>query len=206
MPDAAIELVLFDVGGVLGTNGWDTHERDRAAERFELDRAAFEARHDEAVGTWESGQMTIDDYLDFVVFNEPRAFSRDAFRDFMFAQSRPFHEAIDFARMLAATRRWRMMTMNNESAELHEHRVRSFGLTPIFNAFIVSAYVAARKPHGVFYDRALAIAHADPARTVFVDDRDGNLEPARARGVHTVHATDLAAMRDGLAALGVTPS
>ena len=199
-----IELVLFDVGGVLGTNGWDTAEREAAAARFSLDYESFERRHDEAVQTWESGHMTLDDYLDFVVFNAPRAFTRVEFRDFMFAQSKPAPEMIALARSIGATGRHRLMVMNNESAELNAIRIERFGLGPIFTAFLTSCYIGFRKPHGTFYDRALAIANADPARTVFVDDREENLEPVRARGVHTVHATGIDSVRDGLAALGVT--
>lgn len=199
-----IDLVLFDIGGVLGTNGWDTGEREAAAARFGLDLEAFEARHDEAVNTWESGHMSLDDYLDFVVFNAPRPFTRDEFRDFMFAQSKPVPEMIALARRIAATGRYTMMTMNNESAELHAMRVERFGLRDVFTAFLTSCYVGFRKPVEAFYDRALSIAHADPARTVFIDDREINLAPVRARGIHTVHATGVDAVRDGLAALGVT--
>lgn len=199
-----IDLVLFDVGGVLGTNGWDTAERAAAAARFDLDYESFEQRHDEAVQTWESGHMSLDDYLDFVVFNTPRPFTREAFRDFMYAQSRPAPEMIALVRSIAATGRYTLMAMNNESAELNAMRVERFGLAPIFTAFLTSCYIGFRKPHDAFYDRALAIAHADPERTVFIDDRAENLVPARARGVHTVHATGLAAVRAGLAALGVT--
>jgi putative hydrolase of the HAD superfamily len=199
-----IGLVLFDVGGVLGTNGWDTAEREAAASRFGLEYESFERRHDEAVQTWESGHMTLDDYLDFVVFNAPRAFTREEFRDFMFAQSRPAPAMIALARSIAATGRYRLMVMNNESAELNAVRIERFGLRSIFSAFLSSCYIGFRKPQDGFYDRALAIANANPVTTVFIDDREVNLEPVRARGVHTVHATGVDAVRDALAALGVT--
>jgi putative hydrolase of the HAD superfamily len=199
-----IELILCDVGGVLGSNGWDIGSRKLAAERFHLDFAPFEARHEEAVATFECGRMTLDEYLGFTVFNEDRSFSREEFYDFMKSQSVPKPATLELMRNLSAVGRWRMMTMNNESAELHEYRDGLFGLRTIFSAFLTSAYIAAQKPHGIFYDRALAIAHADPARTVFVDDRDENLAPALARGVHCIKATSDEAVRDGLAALGIS--
>ena len=65
--------------------------------RFGMDRDAFEARHADAVDTWEAGEMTIDEYLDFAVFDVARAFSRDAFKKFMFAQSVPTRESLDLA-------------------------------------------------------------------------------------------------------------
>lgn len=205
MSDAAIELILCDVGGVLGTNGWDHDERSLAAQHFGLDFQPFERRHEEAVDTLECGRMTLDEYLDFAVFNENRSFTREAFREFMVAQSIPNRGAIDLMTGIASRGQWRMMTLNNESAELNEFRVRLFGLRPIFSAFLTSAYVGAQKPHATFYDRTLAIAHADPEHTVFIDDREENLAPARERGVHCIHATDNNAVRDGLAVLGVRP-
>lgn len=205
MSDVTIELILCDVGGVLGSNGWDHNERALAARHFGLDFLPFERRHEEAVDTLECGRMTLDEYLDFTVFNENRTFTREQFRDFMYAQSVPNRAALDLMTGIASKRRWRMMTLNNESAELNEFRVKLFGLTPIFDAFLTSAYVGAQKPHESFYDRTLAIAHADPERTVFIDDRVENLAPARDRGVHCIHATDTNAVRDGLAVLGVRP-
>jgi len=39
------DVILFDVGGVLLTNGWDRDERARAAKQFDLDLTGLEARH-----------------------------------------------------------------------------------------------------------------------------------------------------------------
>jgi putative hydrolase of the HAD superfamily len=204
--DASIELILCDVGGVLGTNGWDHESRVSAAEHFDFEFQPFEERHEEALDTWESGRMTLDEYLDFSVFNIDRSFSREDFKAFMLSQSVANPVALDFMANLASQSRWRMMTMNNESAELNAYRVDLFGLRPIFSAFLTSAYIGARKPHASFYEKALAIAHADPARTVFVDDRPVNLEPVRGLGLNCVHAANTDAVRAGLAALGITAS
>jgi putative hydrolase of the HAD superfamily len=199
----SIELILCDVGGVLGSNGWDHTQRASAAERFGFDVVSFEHRHNEAIETWECGRMTLDEYLGFAVFNVDRAFTREAFTEFMFAQSVPNPAALKLMAGLASRQRWRMMIMNNESVELNSHRVQLFGLRSIFSAFLTSSYLGARKPHATFYDRALGVAHADPERTVFIDDRLENLEPARQRGLYCIEATDTDAVRDGLAALGV---
>ncbi len=159
---AAIELILFDIGGVLGTNGWDHNERTSVITELGIDRAAFEARHEEAIDTWESGRMTLDEYIDFTVFNEPREFTREQFKELMFAQSAPFPAAIDFAASLARSRRFTMMTLNNEPLELQKYRERLFSLPPIFTAFLSSCYLGVRKPDPCIYERALSISHGDP--------------------------------------------
>lgn len=201
---AEIEVIFFDIGGVLGTNGWDHEQRGAAVQHFGLDAAEFEYRHREAVSPWEEGRMTIDEYLDLTVFYEPRAFTRQAFCDFMFGLSQPFPEAVALARALRDTRRYRLMTLNNESRELNQYRVQHFGLCGIFDAFLTSCYLWARKPVHAFYERALGIAQIHPGNAVFVDDRVQNLAPAQALGLRTVHCTSTADTVRQLAALGVT--
>ena len=199
----SITHVFFDVGGVLGTNGWDRHERAQAIERFGLEGDDFERRHEDAVGTFEAGGMTLDEYLDYTVFCEERPFSREEFTEFMRACSRPFPESIEVARDLAAAGRHVLMTLNNESAELNVHRLRTFGLLPIFTAFFSSCWVGAVKPARRIYERARDLSQADPARSVFIDDRSQNLTPAASLGMKTILFKDAAQLRRDLGALGV---
>ena len=200
----SITHVFFDVGGVLGTNGWDRHERAKAIERFGLEGDEFERRHEDAVGTFEAGKMTIDEYLDYTVFCDERSFSRDEFKEFMKACSRPFPESVQVARDLAGAGRQILMTLNNESAELNVHRLRTFGLVPLFTAFFSSCWVGAVKPARRIYEVARDLSQADPARSVFIDDRPQNLTPAASLGMRTILFKDAAQLRRDLAALGVS--
>ena len=82
------DVILFDVGGVLLTNGWDHRERAEVLEQFHLDRAAFEDRHAQPNDAWERDVITAKDYLDATVFYEPREFSHDEFLAAICAQSK----------------------------------------------------------------------------------------------------------------------
>lgn len=201
MPD--IELILFDVGGVLGTNGWDEQQRAAAVRRFQLDAEDFEYRHHDAFPSWEEGRLSMDEYLDMTVFYTARPFTREEFRDFMVAQSQPAPEALALAHALRSTGRYRMMTLNNESMELNQCRIERFGLLPLFDAFLTSCYFGVRKPTPSLYRHAFGVAHVDPPRTIFIDDRAQNLLPAKSYGVHTIHFTDVDSTRRELATLGV---
>jgi putative hydrolase of the HAD superfamily len=199
----SISHLFFDIGGVLGTNGWSTPQRRNAVERFGLDAAEFEQQHRDAVGTFEQGRMTLDEYLDSTVFYRHREFSREAFVDFMWAESRPDLPAIDLARRLADTGNFRLMTLNNESLELNLYRIQHFGLRDIFEAFFSSCWLGCTKPSRRIYELALAISQAPPERAVFIDDRGPNLAPARALGMQTIHFTTGEQLAGQLAALGV---
>ncbi len=198
-----ITHVFFDIGGVLGSNGWGSEARALAVERFRLDAAEFDRRHRELVGRWEEGRLSLDEYLDSTVFDVPRAFGRDEFSAFIRAQSRPHADTIAVARALAATGRYRLMTLNNESAELNAYRIRHFGLAPIFTTFFTSCWLGVAKPARRIYELALAMSQAEPGQGVFVDDREQNLQPARALGMHAIRYTTADDLRRDLGALGV---
>jgi len=199
----SITHVFFDIGGVLGTNGWDQQQRAAAATTFALDAADLRQRHNEAVAVWETGRMSLDEYLDRTVFYRPRPFSRDDFRAFMLRQSVAFPESIAVARDLARTCRYRMMTINNESAELNAYRLQAFGLRDIFATFSTSCWVGALKPEPEIYERALVMSQAEPSAAVFIDDREPNLETARRLGMHTILYVDAPRLRRDLAAVTV---
>lgn len=92
MPD--IRGLFWDVGGVLLTNGWDGAARGRAVAAFGLDRDKFETRHTEVDTPFELRRLTLDEYLDRVVFYQPGVFERAAFKEFMFGQSQAHPDAL----------------------------------------------------------------------------------------------------------------
>ncbi len=181
-----IRHIFFDIGGVIGSNCWDREQRQSAVERFGLNAEDFQWRHEELVGEWEEGRITLDEYLDIAVFYTERDFSREEFAKFMFAQSIPNQETISIAKVLSRDPRYTLMTLNNESEELNIYRIEAFGIAEIFEAFISSCWLGVRKPMRRFYNRALGIAHAEPASSLFIDDRQQNLTPARSLGMNTI--------------------
>jgi len=197
-----IELVLFDIGGVLGSNGWDREQRAAAVEAFHLDADDFQYRHEETVGAFESGQITLDEYLDVTVFCEDRAVSRDDFKRFMFAQSVPWEPSIAVARDLARGR-VRLATLNNESEELNQYRIQEFGLHAIFPTFFTSCWLGVRKPTREIYERVLGMTQAKPPTVLFIDDRAQNLTPAASLGIRTLQFRSADTLRHDLRELGL---
>ena len=198
-----VSHIFFDIGGVLGSNGWDREQRAAVAQHFGLDVTEVEDRHGEAVAMLEQGRMPLDEYLRCTVFHRPRPFELAEFKAYMLAQSTPFPETIELARALARTGRYRLMTINNESAELNQYRLEQFGLRDIFITFFSSCWVGILKPARRIYEVALAMSQAEAEGSVFIDDRERNLEPARALGMRTIRFTDALGLRQELAAMGV---
>ena len=193
-----IRHIFFDIGGVLGTNGWDREQRNAAVDRFKLDAEDFQCRHEEVVGAWEEGRIKIDEYLDIAVFHKPRDFSRQQFVEFMYVQSAADAGTVAIARALTRHPEFTLMTLNNESDELNRYRIDQFGISDIFEAFLSSCWLGVRKPTQLFYSRALGIAQADPATSLFIDDRQQNLAPARELGMNGVLFTSAIQLRSDL--------
>ena len=193
-----IRHIFFDIGGVLGSNGWDREQRHAAVERFGLNADDFQWRHEEVFGEWEEGRITLDEYLDIAVFYAKRDFTREEFREFMCAQSTPNQETIELARSLSRDPRYTLMTLNNESRELNIHRIVKFGISEVFEAFLSSCWLGVRKPIRRFYNCALGIAHAQPESSLFIDDRQQNLIPASSLGMNTILFKSASQLRSDL--------
>ncbi len=196
-----IRTLFWDVGGVLLTNAWDHEERDRAVEKFQLKKTEFETRHKEAVAAFEEGKITLDQYLDRTVFYQPCKFTKEEFKNYMFSLSKPKPEVLEFARSLAS--RCLMATVNNESRELNEYRIRQFNLTQIFDLFVSSCFVGIRKPDERIYRLALDLIQKAADECCFIDDRPVNIEGAAKVGMRTVLMRDLAQLKKDLQSLGV---
>lgn len=195
--------VFFDIGGVLGTNGWDREQRARALQKFSVEEEDFEHRHHQVVSEFETGAMSLEEYLDVTVFYTPRMFSREDFELYMLSLSEPNPYTIEIAKRLATAGRVRLMTMNNESAVLNVHRIDRFGLKSIFQTFLSSCWLGCRKPQRMFFERGLGIAQADAASSLLIDDRDQNLAPAASLGMHTIQFTDPQSLARELMGYGV---
>jgi len=198
------DVVLFDIGGVLLTNGWDHHERSIVIEQFKVDRDTLESRHAKAFEAWERGDLALDEYLDAVVFYEPRSFSREEFFTAMCAQSKELpNGALCILKELAASDKCRIGALNNEARETHEFRVSTFGLHNYFEYTFTSCYMGIRKPDPKIYLRALGVLGDRPGRSLFIDDRLENVAAAAAVGMKAVRFTGEADLRIQLGALDV---
>ncbi len=198
-----IDTVFTDIGGVILNNGWDRCMRTRATEVFGLDQEEVMERHHLTFDTYETGKISLDTYLARVIFYEPRPFSVEDFKQFMFDQSQAEPETLDFFRRLGGCNGVRLATISNEGRELAEQRIRRFRLHEFISAFIISSFVHFRKPDEDIFRVALDIAHARPETSVYVEDRLMFATVAHGLGFNAIHHTGLDTTRAALAELGV---
>ncbi|HEY8959294.1 HAD family phosphatase [Chitinophaga sp.] len=198
-----ITTLFLDIGGVLLTNGWDRAARKQAIQTFGLDALETEERHHLTFDTYEEGKLTLDEYLNRVVFYEERSFSRKDFRDFMYAQSAPYPEMLELIPKLKEKYKLKIAIVNNEGRELNEHRIHHFNISRFVDFYISSCFVHFRKPDADIYKIALDIAQVKPAEVVYVEDRSMFIDVAVGLGINGVCHTDYESTLKKLAAFGL---
>ena len=201
MPE--ITTLFWDIGGVIMTNGWDTGARRRAAETFHLDWEEFQDRHDLSFPAFDSGLISLHEYLNRILFYRPRAFTREEFIAFMFAQSKEYPESRAVLDRLARLQKYFIGSINNEPLELNEYRIKAFQLRRDFQVFFSSCYLHTRKPEEMIFRIALEVTQRPAGECVFIDDRPLNLENPRKLGMKTIHYQNAEQLRAELKNCGV---
>jgi len=200
---APITALFVDIGGVLLTDGWDHDARKRAATNFKLELAEMEDRHHLTFDTYEEGKLTLEEYLDRVVFYQKRPFTRARFQRFMFAQSKPYPEMIELVRKLKSKYGLKTVVVSNEARELNAHRIREFKLDGLVDSFISSCFVHCRKPDADIFRLALDIAQAPARQVVYVDNTPMFVQIAEGLGIRSILHTDYRSTCAKLASLGL---
>ena len=183
---SSITTLFLDIGGILLTNGWDHNIRTRAAEKFSLDYDEMNERHHLTFDTYEEGKLSLDEYLNRVVFYQERSFTREEFKAYMYAQSQPFPEMIKLMRDLKTQHRLQVAAVSNEGRELTVYRVGQFKLGTFIDFFVSSCFVHYRKPDADMYRIALDIAQVSPEQVVYIDDRPMFVEIAQELGIRGI--------------------
>jgi len=198
-----ITTLFWDIGGVILTNGWDTRSRREAAETFRLDWEEFQDRHDLSFPAFDSGNISLNEYLDRTLFYRPRGFTREEFTAFMFAQSKEYPESRAVLDAVARTGKYFIGAINNEPLELNEYRIEAFRLRRDFQVFFSSCYLHARKPEEMIFRIALEVTQRPAQECVFIDDRPLNLENPRRLSMNTIHYQSAPQLRQELQKFGV---
>jgi putative hydrolase of the HAD superfamily len=196
-------ILYSDIGGVLGTNGWDGALRRKVALHFDIDMEEIEPRHHLMFDSYERGYMSFEDYLRSVFFGRARDFTIEQVRDFTYEQSIPWPENIEFFQRVKQANGLKLGLISNEGRGITEHRVRKFGLRELADFMVISHCVRLRKPDPEIWQLALYLAQVKPHESIYVDDREMFANVAAGMGFAAVHHVSLENTRERLRELGL---
>ncbi|MGA3013633.1 MAG: HAD family hydrolase [Bacteroidales bacterium] len=198
-----VTTLFLDIGGVLLTNAWGHESRRKAADTFNLNYSDIDFRHHLNQVTYEEGKLTLDEYLNRVVFYEKRTLTSEQFREFMFAQTTPFMEMIELIRKLKDKYRLKIAVINNEGRELNEYRIKKFQLDRFVDFFISSCFVHFRKPDADIFRLALDIAQVPVEHIVYIEDLQMFVDVAGEVGIRGIQHKNYQSTSAELASMGL---
>jgi len=199
-----ITTLFTDIGGVLLTNGWDRKARAEAAQLFNLDLIEVEERHHLTFDTYEVGKITLDEYLDRLVFYEDRDYSKDDFKEFMVSKSLPYPDMIKLICDLKKKYNFKVAVISNEGRELNQYRISTFKLNEFVDFFISSSFVHFRKPDADIFKVAIDISQSDVETSIYIDDRMLFVQIAEGLGLTGICHTDYEDTKIKLEQLGLS--
>jgi glucose-1-phosphatase len=212
--NSPIQAVIFDLGGVLIELDFDGAVRS-AARRLKLPAEEVHRRvfgggdfygpHGLAcMADYECGRMTDAEFHHHVESRLERPLPFDAFyRLWNAIFGKQLTPNVKLARALLRRADLKVGILSNTNA-LHCRFLRK--RLPVFNEFeyrFLSHEIGCRKPDPAAFRHALRDMGVAPRQAVFIDDSAPNIAAARKVGLHGLHAVNAAAVREGLAALGV---
>lgn len=201
MPDAPVEIVLFDLGGVLIDVGGVPPMKALAGIESddEMWRRWLTCRW---VRSFERGECSADDFAAGVVADwelavAPQTFL-DAFRSWPGAPLPGADELVASVRAVAAAG-----CLSNTNAMHTDHQ---FAKYPIFDAFdyrFLSYQLGFVKPDRALFDRVAELLPVAPGRVLFLDDNVMNVDGAIEAGFRARHVRGVDEARAALVAEGV---
>ena len=198
-----ITTLFLDIGGVLLSNGWGHNFRRLAAEKFHIDEKEMEERHGIMFSTYEEGKITLNEYLERVVFFKHRDFTADHFKDFMFSLSTPDLEMISLIKKLKVQYGLKIVAVSNEARELNAHRIHAFELNSFIDFFVSSCYVHLRKPDEAIFRMALDVARVQSEQVVYIEDTELFIEVAADLGIRGIQHKNFSSTVKALSAMGL---
>ena len=191
-----IEAVLIDYGGVFTPSPFVAVERlgvELGAAPGELVEVIFGPYDQDTDHPWhrlERGELTLTAArVEILALGEARGLRADLhdfFKAMASLEGGIRQEVVEHVRRLKRVG-FRTAVVTNNVAEFGDHWRRTLPLEEIFDAVVDSSEVRCRKPGSEIFRLALArLGVGSPDKAVFLDDFPGNVDAARAFGMHAI--------------------
>ena len=194
-----IRAVLFDLHGVLTSSPWAALAEAGTASGVDQETVLrvmvgdYRTDGDHPWHRLERGQIGLAEYGAAVL-----ELARDAGIELDFGKLRRFNDRIVVSdEMVAKVRRlhadgYRTAVVTNNVKEMADAWRALLPVDELFDAVVDSSSIGIRKPNPAIFRHALEVlGDIAPGEAVFLDDAEGNVEGARAAGLHAVHVVDV---------------
>ena len=196
-----IDLILFDIGGVLIELGGVPKMLEWTDGRMDESELWRRWLTSPVVRRFETGRCTADEFGDEIIaeFRLPVG-PREFLREFASWPKGLFPGATSLLRKLSG--RFVLANLCNTN-ELYWSRIQATGVLDHFTFSFPSHLIGVLKPDAAAFRHVLDVVPSPPERILFLDDNQLNVDGARAVGIHARRAVGFEGLRTCLDALGI---
>jgi putative hydrolase of the HAD superfamily len=189
-----VKAVLFDYGNVLCLPQ-ERSDLSLMANCLDLDVDLLASLYWQHREEYDSGATDGQQYWSKVVRDLNRQISAEKLEQLIGMDfdswSRPNHVMAQWAGALQG-HGYRTAIISNMPLELHRCIVDKCAWLPSFDHYTFSCNIKANKPDAIVFQHCLDALNLKPEETVFLDDRESNVEGARRLGMHGIVFTTAA--------------
>jgi putative hydrolase of the HAD superfamily len=199
-----INAVIFDYGQVL-TYRPTAEEFGRMGEMFNMSSEQFFQLWEATRGPYDRGDLTAEEYWLKLAAQTNSSIDREQIEILRTIEvemwAHPIPGMLDWMSQLRAAR-IKTALLSNMPWDLVYHVRKTFPWMEDFAFKTFSAEVGLIKPDAAIYMHTLTGLDVSAPEALFLDDREKNIQAARALGIHAIQFRSIAQLKDDLEDLG----
>lgn len=186
MEKKTIDTVVFDIGGVLVELGRFRFLEKKGFTGERANRVMYATMRSKDWVQMDLNNIPVEEILERFIRNDPEMEEeiRHMFGD-LHGIVEPRESILPWLRRVKESGR-RILYLSNYSHKIMRECADALYFLPEMEGGLFSCDVHMVKPDPAFYQMLIDKYQLDPARCVFIDDLETNLEGARAVGMHTI--------------------
>jgi putative hydrolase of the HAD superfamily len=201
---AEVRAVIFDYGEVLCYRP-SREEMAQLAGFFRVAPEKFGPFWDRNRGPFDRGDLSADAYWTMLADDAGVKLRAEELKEVCELDMAMFSHIndgmVEWARRLASSGK-KIGVLSNMHPDMVAHCRRDFAWLSHFDHLTFSGEVRLIKPEPAIYEHALRGLGVEAGEALFLDDREGNIQAARAMGIHAVHLQSPQQLYDDLRAAG----
>ncbi len=196
--NVSINVIVFDVGGVLSKDMIDTKLID-LADRYDLDVDALLEAKSQYRDLADLGEISDSEFwIRILEHFGVEATDEDTEIDSYIVL---VDGTLDIARSLSG--KYRTAILSNDSKEMGALRRNKFGFDSLFDPIVISGYFGVKKPDARIYDILLEQLSVPAEECLFIDNNRDNLDGARSAGIQTILFENADQLKEDLIEFGI---
>jgi len=200
----SIHSIIFDFGGVLGSDANNWTNNDQVTKTIGLSKQEIDTIFIKHWDKLKVGQEDLEDYYQDILIQSKDANKlisstlRQMYNDEIF-----IHQDI-FVLAKNLSRNYSLYILANESLEGLKYKREKFQLQDVFKSIFNSAELGLYKPQHEVFKNVLTQIKENPSNVLFIDDQEKNVIAARELDIKGIHFRNVEQLTEELKNLGIT--